>query len=116
MLRGGSKQAILVRNDRCNCTRLVLSPNATVDVLPYSRGTSLGYIDEEGSLRLVGRLKDVIRTGGENVHATEVEAALEKHPRVLRASVVGIPHARLGEQVFNGHKSFCKISQCNKVG
>lgn len=58
-----------------------------------------GALDSEGRLWLVGRLKDVIRSGGENVHASEVEAVLEMHPDVLRAAAVGIPHKRLGEQV-----------------
>lgn len=58
-----------------------------------------GNVDSEGSLWLVGRLKDVIRTGSENVYASEVESVLESHPCILRAAVVGIPHQRLGEQV-----------------
>ena len=58
-----------------------------------------GTLDSDGHLWLVGRSKDVIRTGSENVHATEVESVLELHPCILRAAVVGIPHNRLGEQV-----------------
>jgi o-succinylbenzoate---CoA ligase len=50
-------------------------------------------------LFLTGRLKECIRSGGENVFAPEVEAALALHPAVLAASAVGVPHARLGEAV-----------------
>lgn len=58
-----------------------------------------GYLDGDGQLWLLGRGSDVIRTGSETVHASEVEACLQRHPDVLAAAVVGLPHARLGEQV-----------------
>ncbi len=51
------------------------------------------------ALIFTGRLKDVIKTGGENVHASMVQRALERHPLVVAAAVVGVPHARLGEAV-----------------
>ena len=60
----------------------------------------LGYIDGSGFLWLLGRCKDVIRTGGENVHASEVESVLEAFPSVVQAAGGGIPNARLGEQVL----------------
>ena len=41
-----------------------------------------------------------VRSGGENVHASEVEKVLLRHPAVLSAAVVGLPHPRLGEQVM----------------
>eukprot|EP00798_Chlamydomonas_sp_ICE-L_P024227 gene24227-9826_t len=50
-------------------------------------------------LWLMGRSKDMVKTGGENVHASEVEAVLIKHEGVLQAAVVGIPDERLGEMV-----------------
>ncbi|MFZ3183149.1 MAG: AMP-binding protein [Pseudomonas sp.] len=59
----------------------------------------LGYIDAEGYLYIVDRLKDMIISGGFNVYAVEVEAALASHPEVLMAAVVGIPHAEWGEAV-----------------
>jgi acyl-activating enzyme 14 len=59
----------------------------------------LGYFDASGNLWLVGRLKDVVKSGGENVHAAEVERCLLTHPGVAAAAVLGVPHARLGEQV-----------------
>lgn len=62
-------------------------------------GLHAGYVDAGGQLWLLGRSSDVIRTGSETVHASEVENSLQRHPDVLAAAVVGLPHARLGEQV-----------------
>lgn len=59
----------------------------------------LGQFDDAGVLHIVGRLKDVIITGGENVMAREVEAALEQHPLVQAAAVIGVPDERWGEAV-----------------
>lgn len=59
----------------------------------------LGYFDTDGYLYIVDRLKDMIISGGFNVYAVEVEAALAAHPSVMMAAVVGIPHAEWGEAV-----------------
>jgi non-ribosomal peptide synthetase component E (peptide arylation enzyme) len=50
-------------------------------------------------LRIVGRLKDVIIRGGENISASEVEAALEAHPLIRQAVAVGYPDPLMGERV-----------------
>jgi long-chain acyl-CoA synthetase len=55
--------------------------------------------DDEGRVYIVDRVKDVVIRAGENVHTGEVEAALYDHPAVRVASVVGLPHPRLGEEV-----------------
>ena len=59
----------------------------------------LAYLDEDGFLYIVGRKKDVIIRGGNNVHAADVEAVLYEHPAVQEAAVAGVPHAVLGEDV-----------------
>jgi len=59
----------------------------------------LAYLDEDGFLYLVGRQKDVIIRGGNNVHAGDVEAVLYEHPAVCEASVAGVDHPVLGEDV-----------------
>jgi fatty-acyl-CoA synthase len=59
----------------------------------------LGYLDDGGYLFIVDRKKDMIITGGFNVYAVEVEAALSEHPSVLMSAVVGIPHPHWGEAV-----------------
>ncbi|MDE3086239.1 MAG: AMP-binding protein [Acidobacteriota bacterium] len=59
----------------------------------------LGKLDGDGFLYIVGRKKDVIIRGGNNVHAVDIEAVLHDHPAVVEAAVVGIPHPVLGEDV-----------------
>lgn len=65
----------------------------------WFRTGDLGRTDADGWLTLVGRLKDVIIRGGENVVPAEVERVLELHPSVRQAVVVGVPDDRLGERV-----------------
>lgn len=65
----------------------------------WLRTGDLGRFDEDGFLYVVGRQKDVIIRGGNNVHAADVEAVLLEHPAVADAAVVGIPHPVLGEDV-----------------
>ncbi|MEZ5140467.1 MAG: fatty acid--CoA ligase family protein [Acidimicrobiales bacterium] len=59
----------------------------------------LAYLDEDGYLYLVGRQKDMIIRGGNNIHAGDVEAVLYEHPAVQEAAVAGVPHDVLGEDV-----------------
>jgi fatty-acyl-CoA synthase len=66
----------------------------------WVRTGDLGSIDQTGYLSFLGRTKDVIRCGGENVAAFEIERYLESHPSVLQAAVVPAPHPRLGEVPF----------------
>jgi fatty-acyl-CoA synthase len=63
----------------------------------WLRTGDLGELTSDGRLRMVGRLKDVFRVGGENVAPAEVEEVLLAHPAVETAQVVGVPDARLGE-------------------
>ncbi len=59
----------------------------------------LGTLDDQGWLTIVGRLKELIIRGGENIASAEVERLLEQHPDVRQAVVVGCPDRRLGERV-----------------
>lgn len=63
----------------------------------WLRTGDLGVLDTQGRLRMVGRLKEVFRVGGENVAPAEVEEILLEHPDIKIAQVVGVPDARLGE-------------------
>ncbi len=58
-----------------------------------------GYMDDDGFLFVVDRIKDMIISGGENVYSAEVENAICKHDAVAMCAVVGIPHEKWGEQV-----------------
>jgi len=55
--------------------------------------------DEQGWLVITGRIKELIIRGGENISSSEVERALELHPGIRQAVVVGRPDDRLGERV-----------------
>ena len=58
-----------------------------------------GYMDEDGFVYIVDRIKDMIVTGGENVYSIEVENALAQHPAVAQCAVIGVPDEEWGEQV-----------------
>ena len=60
----------------------------------------LGYFDQDGFLFIVSRKKELIIRGGYNVYPSEIENMLHGHPAVAEAAVVGIPDARLGEEVM----------------
>jgi len=58
-----------------------------------------GYLDEQGYLYVVDRIKDMIVSGGENVYAAEVENAIASHPAVAQCAVIGVPDQDWGERV-----------------
>lgn len=76
-------------------------PEETAKVLKngWLHTGDLATIDEDGYLTLVDRKKDMIISGGENVYSTEVEHVLYKHPGILEAAVIGVPHEVWGETV-----------------
>jgi steroid-24-oyl-CoA synthetase len=59
----------------------------------------VAYIDEEGFVFIVDRIKEIIIRGGENISCLEVEAAIYQHPAIAEAAVFGLPDDRLGEIV-----------------
>jgi cyclohexanecarboxylate-CoA ligase len=65
----------------------------------WFRTGDLGTLTPDGWLTIVGRIKDVIIRGGENIATAELEAVLEAHPDVRQAVAVGYPDDRLGERV-----------------
>ncbi len=76
-------------------------PDATRAWKPdgWARTGDLVFRDARGYYHIVGRLKDMIRRGGENIAAAEVEAALCEHPEVLAAACVAVPDEERGEEV-----------------
>jgi fatty-acyl-CoA synthase len=72
---------------------------AAIDPEGWLHTGDLAVMTVAGACRIVGRLKDMIKTGGENVSPEEVEEVVAGHPSVVRAAVVGAPDARWGELV-----------------
>ena len=70
----------------------------TFDAQGWFDSGDLAYMDDEGYIRVSGRVKDVLIRGGENVPVVEIENLLYKHPAVAAVAVVGYPDARLGER------------------
>lgn len=73
--------------------------NADTFVDGWMRTGDVAYVDEDGFVYIVDRIKDLVIRGGENIGCGAVEAALLEHPQVLEVSVYGVPDARLGEEV-----------------
>jgi long-chain acyl-CoA synthetase len=65
----------------------------------WVRTGDAGYLDDEGFLFLVDRVKDMIVSGGENVYSAEVENALAQHAAVMECAVIGVPDSQWGERV-----------------
>jgi fatty-acyl-CoA synthase len=70
-----------------------------IDADGWLHSGDLAAMDERGYVRIQGRLKDMIKRGGENIAPAEVEACLAEHPAVAEAVVVGLPDTRWGEIV-----------------
>ncbi|MDE0612820.1 MAG: AMP-binding protein [bacterium] len=60
----------------------------------------LATMDDDGYINIVGRIKDMIIRGGENVYPREIEEYLYRHPDVVEVQVIGVPDARYGEEVM----------------
>ncbi|CAI5529118.1 unnamed protein product [Closterium sp. Naga37s-1] len=74
-------------------TAAVLSPDG------WLRTGDMGWIDFSGQIWLLGRRKEMIKSGGENVFCAEVEEAVRAHPGVVGAAAAGVPDERMGEAV-----------------
>jgi acyl-CoA synthetase (AMP-forming)/AMP-acid ligase II len=81
-------------------TKYYKSPEKTAEALDeegWFHSGDLISIDQDGQLMFHGRLRDMLKVGGENVAAVEIEGCLQQHAAVKLAQVVGVPHARLTE-------------------
>ncbi len=79
------------------------APELTAEVLDEGGWLYTGdmaLIDEKGFLRIVGRKKDLIIRGGQNIYPAEIEQYLETHPKIEKTAVVGVPAAVGGESVW----------------
>jgi fatty-acyl-CoA synthase len=70
-----------------------------IDAAGWMHTGDLGVIDEHGYCTIVGRSKDVVIRGGENIYPREIEEFLFRHPKIAAASVIGVPDAKYGEAV-----------------
>jgi len=71
-----------------------------IDAAGWMHSGDLATMDDEGYVKIVGRIKDMIIRGGENISPREIEELLHTHPEVLEAQVIGIPSERYGEEVM----------------
>jgi len=71
----------------------------TIDTDGWLHSGDLGVMDENGYVQVVGRLKDMIIRGGENIYPREIEEFLFTHPKIQDAAVVGVPDEKYGEEV-----------------
>jgi long-chain acyl-CoA synthetase len=65
----------------------------------WFRSGDAGFVDEDGFVYIVDRIKDMVLRGGENVYCVEVETVLFEHDAVKDCAVIGLPHQKLGEEV-----------------
>ncbi len=92
-----------------------------IDVDGWMHSGDLATMDDEGYVNIVGRIKDMIIRGGENVYPREIEEFLYTHPAVADAQVIGVPDERFGEEIMawvrlapgadlteEGLKDFCR--------
>ncbi len=94
----GGKGEILVR-----CPTVMLGyvgiEDDSIDAGGWLRSGDLGHVDADGYVFIDGRSKDMVIRGGENIACPHVEAALMRHPDVVEAAAIGLPHPDLGEEL-----------------
>ena len=78
-------------------------PQATADTIDsegWLHSGDLACMDEQGNVRITGRLKDMIIRGGENIYPKEIEEFIYTHPKVRDVQVIGVPDKRYGEEIM----------------
>jgi fatty-acyl-CoA synthase len=73
---------------------------ATLDANGWLYTGDLGVMDEEGYVKMSGRLKEMVIRGGENIYPREIEEFLHHHPKISDAYVIGVPDERYGEELM----------------
>lgn len=100
VLPPGKTGEVVIRGDQV-MKGYFRNPEATAETLidGWLHSGDLGKFDEDGYLYIVGRKKDMIISGGENIYPAEIETVLYKHPKILEAAVLGVPDTEWGESV-----------------
>lgn len=82
------------------CSGYWKNPEVTREVFKggWFHTGDLARMDEEGFIYIVDRKKDMIISGGENIHSTEIEVVIRQHPKVQEAAVIGVPDKKWGER------------------
>src|SRR5206468_5573784 len=78
------------------------NPEATalaIDAARWMHTGDLATMDEEGYINIVGRIKDMVIRGGENVYPREIEEFLYTHPKISDVQVIGVPDVKYGEEI-----------------
>jgi fatty-acyl-CoA synthase len=71
-----------------------------IDATGWMHTGDLATMDDDGYVKIVGRIKDMIIRGGENVYPREIEEFLYGHPEIVEVQVIGVPDARYGEELM----------------
>ncbi|GHO93571.1 AMP-binding protein [Reticulibacter mediterranei] len=79
--------------------KMLDSTRETIDREGWLHTGDLATMDQNGYIRIVGRLKEMIIRGGENIYPREIEELLQSHPKVMAAQVIGVPDQFFGEEL-----------------
>jgi fatty-acyl-CoA synthase len=71
----------------------------SIDAAGWMHSGDLATLDAQGYCRIVGRSKDMVIRGGENIYPTEIEQFLYRHPKILDVQCVGVPDEKYGEEL-----------------
>jgi fatty-acyl-CoA synthase len=94
----GTQGEILLKGPH-TCAGYLNKPDASKKAFRdgWFRTGDLGQVDADGHYSIVGRLKDMIISGGANIYPAEIERVIETHPAVVGAAVIGVPDPKWGE-------------------
>jgi fatty-acyl-CoA synthase len=72
---------------------------STIDNANWLHSGDIAVLDDDGYCQIVGRLKDMLIRGGENIFPREIEEFLFQHPKIEQAEVIGVPDRKYGEEI-----------------
>lgn len=89
----------IIARSPTNMSGYIGMSDGTLDPDGWLHTGDVGHLNDEGYLFIDGRTKDMVIRGGENIACPHVEAALMRHPDVVEAATIGLPHPDLGEEL-----------------